>query len=115
MRMIEGVLAAARPQDGRLAFGVDPVVGEAMQELRAFQYHYVYRSPQVHNEFVKASKVLRELFEYCLRHTDFLQRRIGDFARSASLERRVCDFIASMTDRYAMMLYREILEPTSVV
>ncbi len=115
MSMIEGVLAATRPQDGRLVFGVDPVVGEAMQELRAFQYHYVYRSPQVHNEFVKASKVLRELFEYCLRHTDFLERRIGDFARSASLERRVCDFIASMTDRYAMMLYREILEPTSVV
>jgi len=115
MSMIEGVLAATRANGDRLLFGIDDTVGDAMQELRNFQYHYVYRSPQVHNEFVKASKILRELFEYCLKHTDFLEEKMGSFAQSASIERRVCDFIASMTDRYAMMLYREILEPSSVM
>jgi dGTPase len=112
MSMIHGVLKATRPAGGRLVLGIDPVVGEAMQALRDFQYHNVYRAPSVHNEFVKASKMLREIYLYCLAHRDFLEEKIGTFASSLSLERRVCDFIASMTDRYAIKLYREIFEPT---
>ncbi|MEJ2689054.1 MAG: deoxyguanosinetriphosphate triphosphohydrolase [Deltaproteobacteria bacterium] len=115
MTMIRGVLASTRPEDDKLVFGIDPVVGEVMQELRNFLYDQVYRSDQVHNEFIKASKIVREIFCYCMENTDFLEQRIGKFARSFSLERRVCDFIASMTDRYAIMLYREIFEPRSLV
>lgn len=115
MTMIHGVLAATRPEDSRLVFGIDPEVGEVMQELRNFLYDRVYRSPQVHNEFVKASKIVREIFCYCMENKDFLQQRMGRFAQSLSQERRVCDFIASMTDRYAIMLYREIFEPRSLV
>jgi dGTPase len=115
MTMIHGVLGATKPQGDRLVFGIDPVIGEVMQELRNFQYHKVYRSPQVHNEFIKASKILREIFCYCMENRAFLEQRMGKFALSASLERRVGDFIASMTDRYAIMLYREIFEPRSLV
>ena len=115
MTMIHAVLAETKPVDGRLVFGIDSEVGEVMQELRNFQYDYVYRSPQVHNEFIKASKILREIYCYCMENSDFLMQRMGEFARSSSLERRVGDFIASMTDRYAIMLYREIFEPRSLV
>ncbi len=115
MSMIKGVLAATLPEEDKLIFGIDPLVGEAMQELRNFQYHNVYRSPQVHNQFMKASKILREIFYYCLEHREFLEKKMGSFAVSTSLERRVGDFIASMTDRYALMLYREIFEPKSIV
>ncbi|MCB2182833.1 MAG: deoxyguanosinetriphosphate triphosphohydrolase [Desulfobulbaceae bacterium] len=112
--MIEGVLAQTFPRDDKLVFGVEEKTGEAMQLLRQFLYENVYRSPQVHNEFVKASKMLRELYRYLLANQDFLEREIGSFAESSSLERRVCDFIASMTDRYAQNMYQRIFWPKAL-
>lgn len=110
MTMIRGVIEATKPQDGELRFGVEPEIGLAMQELRQFLYHQVYRSPQVHGEFEKATKILRELYEYCRKNPHFLSQQIGSFAFSASPERRIGDFVASMTDRYALTLYRDLFE-----
>jgi dGTPase len=115
LSMVQGVLAATRPADGRLVFGVSDTVGGAMQQLREFLFHNVYRSPRVHNEFIKATKTLRELFAYCLEHRDFLEREMGSFAASSSAERRACDFIASMTDRYAQNMYQRLFLPTPLV
>jgi len=115
MTMIGGVLEATKPDDERLNFGVTEKVGQAMQELRDFQYLKVYSAPQVHNEFAKATKVLRELFYYFMENKEFLEKKMGSFAMSSSLDRRVGDFIASMTDRYALELYRKIFEPRSIV
>jgi dGTPase len=115
LSMVQGVLAATRPADGRLVFGVSDTVGGAMQQLREFLFHKVYRSPRVHNEFIKATKTLRELFAYCLEHRDFLEREMGSFAASSSAERRACDFIASMTDRYAQNMYQRLFLPTPLV
>jgi dGTPase len=115
LSMVQGVLAATRPADGRLVFGVSDTVGGAMQQLREFLFHKVYRSPRVHNEFIKATKTLRELFAYCLEHRDFLEREMGSFAASFSAERRACDFIASMTDRYAQNMYQRLFLPTPLV
>ncbi len=112
--MIKGVLSGTTPTQNLLVFNVNPKVGEAMQTLRNFLFHNVYRAPQVHNEFVKASKILRELFRYCTENKDFLETEIGSFAESFSLERRVCDFIASMTDRFAQNLYQRIYLPGSL-
>lgn len=111
MNMVKGVLARTAPVDGRLVFAIDARVGEAMQELRTFLFHNVYRSKQVHDEFIKAAKMLRELFDYCMANKLFLEQKMGDFAASVSHERRVCDFLASMTDRYAQSMYQRIFFP----
>lgn len=112
--MIQGVLSGSRPGDNGLMFGVEDKVGEAMQDLRRFLYYNVYRSPRVHNEFVKASKILRELYLYLLENPEVLKQEIGSFAESVSLERRVCDFLASMTDRYAQNMYQRLFWPESL-
>ena len=117
MTMVEGVLTATRPVDepgaGQpgLKFAVEEKVGGAMQVLREFLFHNVYRAPQVHKEFIKASKILRELFRYCMENQEFVEEEMGEFASSASHERRVCDFIASMTDSYAQGLYQKLFMP----
>ena len=111
MTMIEGVINGTSVKDGRLVFGVEEVVGDSMQILRQFLFHNVYRSDQVHAEFVKASKILEELFVYLREHRDFLESEMGGFAASISPDRRVCDFIASMTDRYAQHMYHKIFLP----
>jgi dGTPase len=115
LTMIQGVLAATRPLDGRLVFSITDGVGEAMQQLREFLFHNVYRSPQVHNEFLKATKTLRELFGYWMENRELLEREMGSFAASYSPERRVCDFIASMTDRYAQGMYQRLFLPRPLV
>ncbi|MBI5558895.1 MAG: deoxyguanosinetriphosphate triphosphohydrolase [Deltaproteobacteria bacterium] len=112
--MIEGVLSETLPRDGKLMFGIEKRTGDVMRILRKFLYDKVYSSPQVHNEFVKASKMLRELYLYLLEHRDFLEQEIGSFAESASPERRAGDFIASMTDRYAQNMYQKIFWPKAL-
>lgn len=115
LSMVQGVLDGTRPEGDRLAFGIDPNIGEAMQELRLFLFNKVYRASHVHDEFIKATKMLRELFEYCLDNQAFLEKEIGSFAPSISLERRVCDYIASMTDRYAQNMYQRLFLPNPLV
>jgi len=96
---------------------------ETMLELRAFLYDNVYRAPQVHNEFEKARKILQELYEYFLKNKDaFIRERSRLFEEerprrrgNSPYERDVCDFIAGMTDRYALNLYNKIFMPSSVV
>ena len=109
--MIQGVISGTAPKDGRLVFGVDPEIGESMQVLRTFLFHNVYRSEQVHAEFLKASKILKELFSYYFDRKELFERQINGFAASSSHGRRVSDYIASMTDRYAQNLYQQIFLP----
>jgi len=115
MAMIEGVISHTGPELAvavpRLAFGMDPRVGEAMQHLRQFLFHRVYRSPQVHNEYLKARKMLRDIYRYCLDNREFFEQETGGLLPSSSFERRVCDFIASLSDRQAQNLYHRLFVP----
>lgn len=116
MPMIEGVISHTGPaptDHSRLALAVDPRVGDAMQKLREFLFHRVYRSPQVHNEFLKARKILRDIFRYCLEHRDFFEGEASGVPSSSSLERRICDFIANLSDRQAQNLYNRLFMPAS--
>lgn len=109
--MIQGVLSGTNVEGEKLTIGIDKKIGESMQELRSFLFHNVYRSEKVHQEFVKATKILKELFCYYMENQSVLEKELGVFAVSSSHERRVCDFIASMTDRYALNLYQDIFLP----
>jgi dGTPase len=111
MTMVEGVIFGTHPAGDKLVFGVAPGIGETMQELRQFLFDNVYRSPKVHSEFVKASKMLRELFVYFLENQQAFESEIHDFAASVSPGRRVSDYLASMTDRFAQDMYQRILLP----
>jgi len=83
-----------------------PSVLEAVTELRDFLYEKVYSNPLVYQEFVKASKVVRELYYHFLEHPQELPPLPGEDGAQ-----KVCDFIAGMTDRYALHLYSEIFMP----
>lgn len=80
--------------------------------LRDFLYENVYESGEAKREFTKARKILYDLYQYYMKHTEevfkeFPKERIGD------KERLVCDFIAGMTDRFALMMYEKHFLPQS--
>ena len=89
-----------------------------MAVLRQFLYDNVYRSPQVHNEYMKAKKILIDLYHYFLENMKMTRMELDSMGmchESKSHERLVCDLIASMTDRYALELYRQIFFPMPFV
>lgn len=89
---------------------MSPDILDGITELRGFLYENVYESNKVHDDFIKAMKVLRELYEYFLEHDDHWERVI-DYDDATPKEQMVCDFIAGMTDRYALDLYTNIFLP----
>jgi dGTPase len=103
--------------DGRLHFS--PKMLQAITDLRGFLYEKVYRYYKVHNEFEKAQRVIRDLYHYFLEH-GLMERNGVSWGFKARKEvwtsdkiahRMVCDFIAGMTDRYALSLYEHIFLP----
>ena len=104
--------------DGRLHLSAG--MNETITELRAFLYDNVYRNYQVHAEFEKAQRIIRDLYAFVLEH-EFpanglasccrLREPPADGETDRRRHRRVCDFIAGMTDRYALALYTQIFMP----
>ena len=118
--MINDLVISTRIEDGEMHLAVSESVSEAMALLRQFLYDNVYRSEQVHREFVKAKKILAELYYYLLENPEVLENELrklemGPFPEDTSRERKVCDFAASITDRYALNFYEEIFFPTPLV
>ncbi|MCK5227752.1 MAG: deoxyguanosinetriphosphate triphosphohydrolase [Desulfobulbaceae bacterium] len=82
----------------------------AITDLRAFLFKNVYESNTVHKDFIKSMKVLRELYNYFLTNTNAWEMPIT-YEEGTSDHRMVCDFVAGMTDRYALDKYSEIFLP----
>jgi dGTPase len=116
--MMKDLVFSTTVREGELCLQMSDEVYSSMTELREFLYNNVYRSPKVHGEFIKAKKILSELYTCCLENKKMLQKELKAMDMEACshdnqpIERTVCDFIASMTDRYALDLYTKIFFPS---
>jgi len=90
-------------------------VGEAMQKLRKFMFERVYTNPEAKSEERKAEVLMETLYSYYLNHIDLLPQDLIRLMeeRGEIRERIVCDFLASMTDRFAIAKFEEIYIPKS--
>ena len=116
--MIRDLISSSHEDGGALRLTPSEPVRAAMLELRHFMYENVYRSERVQEDFEKSKKILSELYAFFLDHPDQLRQGLADLQVAGVTpngeppERRVCDFIASMTDRYAMNLYANLFFPS---
>jgi dGTPase len=119
--MIRDLIFTSRIQDDEFGLQLSDEVADAMTRLRGFLYENVYRSRRVHEEFVKAKKMISEIFACFLEHPEALDKRLAamemDFIYppAVPIERIICDFIASTTDRYILNLYGELFIPAPLV
>ncbi|MEJ2199211.1 MAG: deoxyguanosinetriphosphate triphosphohydrolase, partial [Desulfuromonadales bacterium] len=104
--LIETTLAS-----GCEAVQLSAAVAEKVTELRDWLHANVYLAHAVEDEFRKASRVLRELCEYFVTNPDSLSLHGGDNINGEVAEVAVADFLAGMTDRYAMSLYQKLFFP----
>jgi dGTPase len=109
-RMVRDVIAATLACDYE-AISMSQEVLEALEALRAYMFQNMYFLPPVRVEFVKAQRIITALFEHVTASPhDFF----GD-DRSAPIEQLAIDFIAGMTDRYAIKLYENLFLPRAWV
>jgi len=85
-------------------------ISAATYALRDFLFDSVYESGKIINEFKKAKKVLRDLYSYYLEHIEEVYMHIPK-EEKVNKHRVVCDFIAGMTDRFALMTYEKLFLP----
>ena len=87
-------------------------VDKALKDLRSFMFERVYRNPIAKGEESKAKAMLGRLFEYYISHPEALPADFQPPLSFDGMERTVCDYIAGMTDNYAVDKYKEIFIPT---
>lgn len=99
---------------------LDPIamsteVQEAMFELRKFMFDNVYKNPIAKAEETKAQRMLAQLFEYYIEHMEVLPlqylRMIDE--EGEAKDRVVCDYIAGMTDQYAVTKFNQYFMPVA--
>ena len=85
---------------------------QAMQDLRKFMFVSVYTNPIAKGEETKAEGLLSKLFTYYMEHPMTMPAQYTDMiAEGEEEERVVCDYIAGMTDQYAIAKFSEYFVP----
>ena len=89
----------------------DEVLG-ATNELRAFMFKRVYKLSNVAIQD-RARRMLTELFNYFMVHTNELPAPYSQILQTDGKERAVCDYLSGMTDRYAIGVFESIFIPST--
>lgn len=83
----------------------------ALGQLRTFMFDSLYTNPSAKGEEVKAERLLRELFSYFIKNPEKLPQTYINELELEKPETVVCDYIAAMTDGYAVKTFDEIFVP----
>lgn len=87
-------------------------VQQAMMDLRCFMFENVYQNPVAKGEEVKAKAMLKQLFYYYKDHVELMPEKFLQMIEAGEKEERViCDYIAGMTDQYAINKFSEYFMP----
>lgn len=86
-------------------------VEQASEALRSFMFERVYLTEFARREEEKAERMLSCMYNYFLKNTDRLPKTFVNLLENYSKEQVVCDYISSMTDRYAVYVFNKIFVP----
>jgi len=111
VRINSMVTSIIRASANKPYIAMEPEIQAAMDALRDFLFERVYRNPLAKSEESKAKDMLMYLFDYYVKHSEKLPELYRRRIESDSAERCTCDFIAGMTDRYAIEAYSALCIP----
>jgi dGTPase len=109
-KLVEDIILSSM-DNGLTEIALSPEMLGLVEKLRAFLFEQVYEVPQVRQEFFRAHKIIQDLFTLFLNDEKTFLQEIGPIQQDISRERQVCDYIAGMTDRYALDLYKRLFLP----
>ena len=95
----------------------DIILGEdcadAFAELHSFMFDRVYTNPECKGEETRAIEMIKWLYEYFLSKPDEMPQDYKNIMEKEGVERAACDYIAGMTDRYAVDIFESLFIPRS--
>jgi dGTPase len=81
------------------------------RQMKDFLYANLYRHYRVERMAEKAARIITELFEAYQSRPEILPEHVREGIESFGLERTICDYIAGMTDRFAIEEYQKLFDP----
>jgi dGTPase len=81
------------------------------RELKDFLYKNLYRHYRVVRMQVKAERIITDLFTAYRAEPSMLPDTVQAYIPTRGLERTICDYIAGMTDRYAIEEHQKLFNP----
>ena len=84
---------------------------EHHQDLKKFLFASLYRHPRVVRMQVKAEQIIAAIFQAYQQEPSMLPHHFQAQMDKLGLERTICDYIAGMTDRYALDDYKKLFDP----
>ncbi len=94
-----------------VAIGLSPPVLAVVDELREFMFANVYTDSVAKVDETKTHFIVHQLFQHFCAHPDQLPAELRATERDDAIERRVADYIAGMTDRYAIQTFERLYIP----
>ncbi|MBT0664319.1 deoxyguanosinetriphosphate triphosphohydrolase [Geobacter pelophilus] len=88
-----------------------PEFAEKNRQLKRFLFENLYRHYKVERMRVKAERYISMLFDSYLKHPTLLPLKYVKRMESVGRERVICDYIAGMTDRFALDEFKRLFEP----
>jgi dGTPase len=82
------------------------------RQLKDFLYTNLYRHPRVIRMQVKAERIIGDLYQAYHAEPSILPHHVQAEIETRGLERTICDYIAGMTDRYAIEEHTKLFDPT---
>ena len=100
---------------GKDCIKLSPQVGDAMLGLRSYLFKNVYLSKRAKAEEPKAKNLVKALFNYYIDNIEEVPReyRLKEDGEQVEHVQSCIDFVAGMTDRYALRLYKDLFVPAS--
>ena len=110
--MITGI---CRESAGKNVVKMPEDVLSATEILRDFMFDRVYMTTEARGEEERADRMLTTMYEYFLKHKDELPEMYKPLLDRFPLETVVCDYISSMTDRYAVHVFESMYVPKNFI
>lgn len=106
--MVVDIISQSRDMP-RISMG--ETVAAATDELRAYLFEYVYVGSRAKQEEQKARRIVKILYRYYVKQPDLLPFEYQERIKSEGVERCVVDYIAGMTDRFAIKTFEKYFLP----
>ncbi len=110
-RINNAIASVYRNSVGKPVVEMEPDVLQASEELRAFMFRRVYKTESAMGEEEKAERMLFEMYYYFEKNPEKLPETYVNLLEKYPLNQVICDYLSSMTDRYAVYMFNKIFVP----
>lgn len=112
-RINKMIMSVYKHSNGKNTVDMEGDVKEATLNLRKFLYERVYRDNEAKAEEEKADRMIEVLFRFLTEHPDKMTEYYLSHNCNNGIKQAVCDYISSMSDRYAVYTFEKIFVPLS--